>query len=154
MGNATITWHVYQLRSETGELLYVGHSRWLKTRIRQHRNRKTWWPEVARIQSEEFTGETEARLREQEIWVAEQPKYNQVNPFRTLEYELSPRTRERRREREYARKRTPEYRAQSREYDRKRGKRTPERLARQREYDRKHQRRTARPWQQEGPGLF
>src|SRR5438552_1923722 len=78
------TWHVYQFRSET-ELLYVGYTRQLKTRLGQHKRDKPWWPEVTDVRAEEFTTEDEARRREKELWADRRPKYNRKSPFQTKE---------------------------------------------------------------------
>ena len=164
----TVTWHVYQFRSETGGLLYVGYTRWLNRRIGQHRRGKSWWPEVTDIQSEEFAAEDEARLREKEIWADERPKYNRQSPFVTPEelrqqgrlYEMTPEARERTRERKKALRATPEHREAERMRDRtperQQRKRTPQYRAQKRAYNREYYwRRPARRWgRQTGPGLF
>ena len=142
------TWHVYQLRSDT-ELLYVGYSRQLKTRMRQHRLEKPWWPEVTDVRSEEFATEDEARQREKELWASEQPKYNQVNPFLTPEEEL-----QRNREKVRKQRQKPGFKQYQREYNQ-----LPRTRQRKREYARrKYARRGAsglgKRWQQTGPGLF
>jgi predicted GIY-YIG superfamily endonuclease len=144
-------WHVYQLRSDT-ELLYVGYSRWLKRRLYEHGRYKAWWPEVTDIQSEEFATEDEARRREKELWAGGRPKYNRQTPFLTPEESraknLARKERFKRglsyseylageRERNRARLRTPEGRAQASE--------------RQRRY---RARGGGKRWQQSGPGLF
>lgn len=77
-------WHVYQLRSDT-ELLYVGYTRRLASRLREHERQKPWWPEVTDVRPEEFTSEDAARQREKELWAAGRPKYNKHSPFRTDE---------------------------------------------------------------------
>lgn len=141
-----VTWHVYQLRSETGELLYVGYSRWLKRRIGTHRREKAWWPEVADVASEEFATEEEARLREKELWRGVRPKYNRQSPFLTAEEAR-------------AQKRARNASAAAIEYRREYNKSARARDA-QRKYNRtskgiaKTQRYRARRWQQSGPGLF
>jgi predicted GIY-YIG superfamily endonuclease len=76
------TWHVYQLRSDT-ELLYVGYTRRLKCRLREHERQKPWWQEVTDIRLEEFSSEDAARQREKEIWADARPKHNRHSPFRT-----------------------------------------------------------------------
>jgi predicted GIY-YIG superfamily endonuclease len=100
------TWHVYQLRSDT-ELLYVGYTRRLKCRLREHERQKPWWPEVTAVCPEEFSTEDAARQREKELWSGARPKYNKHSPFRTDEerrayvaahqhvYDRSPKGRER-----------------------------------------------------------
>ena len=157
-----VTWHVYQLRSDT-ELLYVGYSRKLKDRLSQHRRTKPWWLEVTEIRSEEFATEDEARQREKEIWATERPKYNKVNPFLTPEEE---REREARQEREWA----AAHREGCRESCRRWYARNREaKLLYQREYNQKPEVRARararwqglrgiprrqRGWKQDGPGLF
>lgn len=141
-----VSWHVYELRSDAGELLYVGYSRWLKRRITTHRREKSWWPEVAEVASEAFTTEEEARLREKELWAGERPKYNRQSPFLTAE-EVRAQKR--------VRNTSPaavEYRREYNKSDRARDV--------QHKYNQtvkgvaKTQRYRARRWQQGGPGLF
>ena len=141
-------WHVYQLRSDA-ELLYVGYTRHLKTRVMDHRRQKPWWPEVTDVRPEEFTSEDDARQREKELWASERPKYNRVSPFRTDE-EISEYIREYERSQ---RVRPPGWEQRKRDIERERA-RTPERKAYLRDYRRTHQRKDAKRWQQTGPGLF
>ena len=142
------TWHVYQLRSDT-ELLYVGYSRQLKKRMRQHRLEKPWWPEVTQTRSEEFATEDEARQREKELWASEQPKYNQVNPFSTDEEQ-----RESNRERVRRQRQKPESKQRQREYERSPLRRQGKREYARREYARRGASGPGVRWQQTGPGLF
>ncbi len=137
------TWHVYQFRSDT-ELLYVGQTRWLNQRLSQHKCRKAWWSEVTEVRVEEFVTEDEARQREKVIWASERPKYNQVNPFRTVE---EWRERQREAERKYERK--PHRRQAQRKYQR-----TAEYRQRAQQRKRSSRMRLQRRWQQDGPGLF
>ena len=156
------TWHVYQLRSDT-ELLYVGYTRNLKDRLGQHRRGKPWWPEVTEVRSEEFTTEDDARRQEKEIWAAESPKYNRLNPFLTPEEKKA-------RKRAEAQRWASAHREQAREACRDWYARNAEtRRAQQREYsqrpevrDRERGRwqalrgvpRRKRGREQDGPGLF
>jgi predicted GIY-YIG superfamily endonuclease len=143
---AGVTWHVYQFRSETSELLYVGYSRWLTRRISTHRREKSWWPEVAHISSEAFFTEEEARQREKEIWASEQPKYNRQSPFLTPE-EIRFQKRARNTSSaaiEYRREYNKSEKARDAQH---KYSRTAKRLAVVRRY-------RARRWQQSGPGLF
>ena len=156
------TWRVYQFRGDSG-LLYVGYSRDLRRRLSQHRRKQSWWPEVTSISSEEFATEDEARQREKEVWAAERPKYNRVNPFQTAEEKRAQKRVQSQKwasaNREVARKRCRESYARHREA----------RLARQREYSnrpevraRERERwqqlrgvpRRPKGWPQDGPGLF
>jgi predicted GIY-YIG superfamily endonuclease len=41
---------VYRLVALSGRLLYVGSTRRLKERLKEHRATKHWWPDVARVQ--------------------------------------------------------------------------------------------------------
>lgn len=152
-----LTWHVYQFRSDT-ELLYVGHTRWLKQRFQQHKRSKPWWSEVTDIRSEEFATEDDARLREKEIWRADRPKYNRVSPFMTPEEQ---REQGRLNAREYRAALPPDVRTahRKRNADRERERRAtdPEYRERMRQFDRERNRRgrrSAERWQQTGPGLF
>jgi predicted GIY-YIG superfamily endonuclease len=129
------TWHVYQLRSDTG-LLYVGYTRRFGCRLREHSRQKSWWPEVTDVRSDEFTSEDEARQREKELWASERPKYNKHSPFRT--------DAERRQyiaAHQHVYDRSPKGRERTRRNNQKTGR------ERQRRY-------RARRWQQPGPGLF
>ena len=141
-------WHVYQLHSDI-ELLYVGYTRRLKCRLREHARQRPWWPEVTDVQSEGFATEDEARQREKELWAGGRPKYNKHSPFRTQEER-----------REYWREynRSPLGRARDRA-----NKQTLKRQQWQKEYDQSPKRRevvsryrakVARRSQQAGPGLF
>lgn len=149
MSNSNV-WHVYQLHGAPG-LLYVGHTRYLKIRLGQHKRQKPWWPEVTGIQSEEFSSEDDARCREKEIWAIERPKYNRNNPFCTAE-EIAAGDRRR------PRPQSAEAIARRRARDRARDQ-TPERRKRISKY--KYSARagygTGTPrkrWRQSGPGLF
>ena len=151
------TWHVYQLRGGT-ELLYVGHARRLKVRLDQHRQQKSWWPEVTEILSEEFATKDEAMRREKELWADGRPKYNRASPFRTDEEwrqynaEYWPRRRQTAEYQQIARayREKPETKAYMREYHRT-YMQNPANRARATERQRL---RRARRQQQDGPGLF
>jgi predicted GIY-YIG superfamily endonuclease len=150
------TWHVYQLRSDTG-LLYVGHARRLKIRLDQHRQQKPWWPEVTEVRSEEFATKDEAILREKELWADGRPKYNRASPFRTdeewrehnREYDRRRRQTVEYRQRQSATNRTPEHRAYMRAFSQK-----PEQRVRNRERQRIYRARLRQQQAQDGPGLF
>ena len=146
-------WYVYQFRNDT-QLLYVGHTRYLKRRISEHRRQKPWWPEVTEIWSEESATEDEARQREKEVWAAESPKYNKQSPFvsadeyaaqardRVKQWRLGNPERKREWERRYLAANYEDLRAYHRDWERR--KRPTTRAGR----------RLGRHWQQPGPGLF
>jgi predicted GIY-YIG superfamily endonuclease len=144
------TWHVYQFRSDT-ELLYVGHTRWLKRRLYEHGRYKAWWPEVTDIRSEEFGTEDEARQREKELWAGGRPKYNRQSPFLTAEEQFAKNAAAKERF-----KRTPQYStylAGERERNRRR-QQTPEGRAQAVERCRRYRAKGGKRSPQTGPGLF
>lgn len=73
---------VYYAWDEDDDLLYVGSSINLAQRIRGHRSRTHWWPEVRRLTFEEYPTEHEARRAEMEA-IAERPgRHNREGVFR------------------------------------------------------------------------
>jgi hypothetical protein len=67
---------VYALFSSDGTALYVGVSRCLIRRLRDHRYKQLWWKEVARIEIQEFTREEQWGMAESETIQRLQPIYN------------------------------------------------------------------------------
>ena len=66
---------VYILRTEDGTVIYVGVTAQLEARLREHR-RKSWWGEVATIDTELIVGKGPASLRELELIHLHEPRYN------------------------------------------------------------------------------
>lgn len=67
---------VYRFYNEHDLLLYVGITSQGTQRFTQHRAEKDWWPEVSRIEVENFQTREEALHRETEIIRQECPLYN------------------------------------------------------------------------------
>jgi predicted GIY-YIG superfamily endonuclease len=70
--------HLYRCYAGDGVLLYVGKARDVPARLEQHRVRKSWWAEVAKVDVEDAPWE-ELPAREIAAIRAEHPKYNVVN---------------------------------------------------------------------------
>lgn len=70
---------VYRFYSADGELLYVGLTANLEGRLGKHR-RRSWWPDVARITTEEFPDRTTAQIAERSAIHHENPLHNLVRP--------------------------------------------------------------------------
>ena len=68
--------HLYRLFDFDGNLLYVGTSYDSKRRLRQHRTRKHWFEQVARVETESFPTKEAASAAEVAAIRAEGPKYN------------------------------------------------------------------------------
>jgi predicted GIY-YIG superfamily endonuclease len=45
---------VYRLYNEEDDLLYVGCTKYLSSRLEQHRKKEEWWSETARIEESAF----------------------------------------------------------------------------------------------------
>jgi predicted GIY-YIG superfamily endonuclease len=67
---------VYQLFDGDGTLMYVGVSLSLAQRMRQHRQGKRWWPQVARIEVSHCATRQEALFMEFCLIQRLQPRYN------------------------------------------------------------------------------
>ena len=70
-----MTAFVYTFRASDGSVLYVGCTQNIGQRICHHQAR-TWWPEVAKIESVAYPDLTEGRFREAEQIRALQPVHN------------------------------------------------------------------------------
>lgn len=66
---------VYRQYDRAGNLLYVGMSRRLRNRIKQHR-RSPWWSEITKISYRRYQSEGQALDAEAEAIAVESPKYN------------------------------------------------------------------------------
>jgi len=74
---------VYRCYDESNDLLYIGSSIVLHSRIRSHRRTTAWWSDVHHIEAERFATEREARAAEVVAIIRERPLHNKVgNDFR------------------------------------------------------------------------
>lgn len=71
---------VYRLFSADDELLYVGITHDLKTRLGDHGRRKAWWPAVSFVPVEWCDSRAEALRREAQAIVHEAPRFNARRP--------------------------------------------------------------------------
>jgi predicted GIY-YIG superfamily endonuclease len=67
---------VYRMYSQSEDLLYVGFYCNLLRRMRSHRSKMYWWDFVDYLVLESCVNETEARLKEIQIILAERPEHN------------------------------------------------------------------------------
>lgn len=84
---------VYRLYGESGDLLYVGVTQAMRTRMAAHRRDKAWWPEVANTVVRTYATREQALAVEHSAIENENPKYNimpGINP--ALLSEVSPTT--------------------------------------------------------------
>lgn len=79
---------VYRLYGEGRRLLWIGCTNDLRRRLRQHRTRKAWWPEVVSCEAKWFDNYREAGDAERGALWRERPAYNlmfvggQLLPYR------------------------------------------------------------------------
>lgn len=71
---------VYRLFAADGELLYVGISCDLKTRLSDHRCHKVWWPDVDRIAIDWHVNRASALDQEAQAATYEKPRHNVLRP--------------------------------------------------------------------------
>ena len=71
--------HVYVLRDEQDQALYVGQSRTPRTRLRTHWRTQEWWPDVAAIELHRVDDELSARLLERAMADQLSPVYSVVS---------------------------------------------------------------------------
>jgi hypothetical protein len=69
---------VYRIYNECGDLLYVGCSISLGSRIDAHVSRKDWSAEVANVTVHHFASQMEALAEEARAILEERPKYNRL----------------------------------------------------------------------------
>lgn len=69
---------LYRLFCTNGELLYVGRTLDVRSRIKDHRVQKSWWSEVAQISLEHFASLEEVAAAERAAIADENPKWNVV----------------------------------------------------------------------------
>lgn len=67
---------VYRAFSKNNDLLYIGVTQNLKSRVSTHKSSKEWWVEVDRIDEESFDDRISALKAEVVAIKLENPKYN------------------------------------------------------------------------------
>lgn len=67
---------VYRAFSKNNDLLYIGVTQNLKSRVSTHKSSKEWWGEVDRIDEESFDDRISALKAEVVAIKLENPKYN------------------------------------------------------------------------------
>jgi len=67
---------LYRFFNHDGQLLYVGITLNLGSRLTKHRDDKPWWAEVARVMVAQFDSREEVLAAEKVAIRTEQPKYN------------------------------------------------------------------------------
>jgi len=70
---------VYRLYDAADVLLYVGSSKNPAQRWKQHRQLKSWWPQVARREVAWFDSRPDALFAERQAILAENPLHNSPN---------------------------------------------------------------------------
>jgi predicted GIY-YIG superfamily endonuclease len=73
--NERVHW-LYRCYNERNVLLYIGATRDINERAREHRCRTPWWPEVAVITQQIYPSLQAARVAESKKIALEQPLYN------------------------------------------------------------------------------
>lgn len=69
---------IYRFLNDLGELLYVGSTTGLGSRLTAHMRDQVWWPEVVDIKLEYCATHALMLLREREAIAAEHPRYSSV----------------------------------------------------------------------------
>ena len=67
---------LYRMYDAAGDLLYVGMSRNLPSRITMHVTEKSWWETVARIEVQHFESREKARQEEKRAIAEDAPLWN------------------------------------------------------------------------------
>lgn len=70
------TTYLYRLYGKNSDLLYIGVSHFVPTRLGQHEIEQEWFSEVALITDECYPTRKEAEQRERECIATEKPRYN------------------------------------------------------------------------------
>lgn len=68
--------YVYRMYDDDGQLLYVGISKTLATRLTQHHRDKPWAAQIASVVGKRYTSREAARAAEIEAIQKENPQYN------------------------------------------------------------------------------
>jgi excinuclease UvrABC nuclease subunit len=71
---------VYRLYDENDQLLYVGKTTQLQTRIDQHRRTQQWGAEIKRWEVETFDTDAAASSEERRLFLTAGPAYNKQEP--------------------------------------------------------------------------
>lgn len=71
-------WAVYELLSDSGELLYVGMSKCVGRRLASHESTKPWWPDVAEIRVRRFAFKKDAQSKEKMRILCGEPLHNKT----------------------------------------------------------------------------
>jgi predicted GIY-YIG superfamily endonuclease len=69
---------LYRMRSDNGQLLYVGMTLNPHIRLESHRKNKEWWSDVATIRLQHFESSEEVAAAEREAIRTEHPLYNAI----------------------------------------------------------------------------
>lgn len=69
---------VYVARTAIGEVLYVGATKDLFGRMASHRRASPWWPQMRRLEWEEFASRAKAMHQEAALVERLRPPYNSV----------------------------------------------------------------------------
>jgi DNA-directed RNA polymerase subunit N (RpoN/RPB10) len=69
---------VYRAYDAQGQLLYVGKSIGLLTRLRDHRSTDKWWKAISRLELEHFDSPEDAFVREAQLIHELKPPYNKM----------------------------------------------------------------------------
>lgn len=90
--------YLYRLYNSSDELLYVGITKDLFSRLSAHRDSKSWWSEVDYYSVKEFRTREEAEALEASLIATAEPEYNQIPGIKPKDSELpsEPRTRPKR----------------------------------------------------------
>lgn len=83
-------WVIYRFYDDAENLLYVGISGRMGTRLKDHAHYQPWFPEVATIRLEHCGSEEAAREREMELIHSLFPRYNSVGLTKQLRQEYRP----------------------------------------------------------------
>jgi predicted GIY-YIG superfamily endonuclease len=70
---------LYRLYDAESNLIYVGVSYQPRYRLTQHKQKKVWWPEVARVEIHWYPDRRPAEDIERDAIRAEAPRYNTVH---------------------------------------------------------------------------
>lgn len=67
---------LYRLYADNGDLLYVGITKNVGARFKEHANTKPWWTEVSETHFEQYPDRATAANREREVISLEHPVHN------------------------------------------------------------------------------
>lgn len=78
--------HLYRIRDASGELLYVGISRELCRRLREHQKASPWWLQAASATTEVYPDWRSARQAERATIADEHPAHNKDRALRDTDH--------------------------------------------------------------------